>query len=51
VNPTVSLVFAIVAFAAFVVLLRSLTRARQEKKKRQQEQHIKDEYGGRKQMM
>jgi flagellar biosynthesis/type III secretory pathway M-ring protein FliF/YscJ len=50
-NPIVSLIFAIVAFALFVISLRSLIRHRQEKKRQQQEQHIKDKGGSRKEMM
>lgn len=50
-NPIVSLVFAIVAFAVFVISLRSLIRRRQEKKRQQQEQCIKDKDGDRKEMM
>jgi flagellar biosynthesis/type III secretory pathway M-ring protein FliF/YscJ len=50
-NPIVSLIFAIVAFAVFVISLRSLIRSRQEKKKQQQEQYIRDEDGDRKEMM
>jgi len=41
-NPIVSLIFAVVAFAVFVISLRSLIRHRQEKKRQQQEQCIKD---------
>jgi flagellar biosynthesis/type III secretory pathway M-ring protein FliF/YscJ len=44
-NPIVSLIFAIVAFAVFVISLRSLIRNRQEKKRQQQEQYIKDKDG------
>ena len=44
-NPFVSLIFAIVAFAVFVISLRSLIRSRQKKKKQQQEQYTKDKDG------
>jgi len=50
-NPNVSSIFAIVASAVFVISLRSLIRNRQEKKRQQQEQHIKDKDGDRKEMM
>ena len=50
-NPIVSLIFAIVAFAVFVISIRSLIRSRQEKKRQQPEQHTKDEEGDRKEMM
>ena len=50
-NPIVSLIFAFVAFAVFVISLRSLIRSRQEKKRQQQEQYIRDEDGDRKEMM
>jgi flagellar biosynthesis/type III secretory pathway M-ring protein FliF/YscJ len=50
VNPIVSLIFAIVAFAVFGISLRSLIRRRQEKKKQQQEQYIKDKDGDRKEI-
>jgi predicted PurR-regulated permease PerM len=50
-NPIVGLIFAIIAFAVFVISLRSLIRSRQEKKRQQQEQYIRDEDGDRKEMM
>ena len=50
-NPIISLIFAVVAFAVFVISLRSLIRSRQEKKRQQQEQCIEDEDGDREEIM
>ena len=50
-NPIVSLIFAIVAFAVFVFSLRSLLRSRQEKKKQQEEQRVRDNDGDKREMM
>jgi len=50
-NPIVGLIFAIIAFTVFVISLRSYIHRRQEKKRQQQEQHINDKDGDRKEMM
>jgi len=50
-NPIVSLIFAIVMVAVAIVSWRSYIRNRREKKRQQQEQHIKDKDGDRKELM